>query len=247
LQAADPAPPLVGRELQLADLTRALDAHGKRRASVLVVGDEAAGKSALALAWLAAHPDRPVWATSASELVAGASGLGEWQERVAAVLAAAEALDAILYFDDFGALFADRPAEGGIEIGAAIRRHVVDGRVRIIGELTAVALDRAERHDASLIGAMLRVHVPPTDPDATIAAGRAWAAYWAANQQGRPQINPDMVPTAVDLARRYLPYRAFPGKVIRLLEELRVAHDADRDAEGRGKELGDAELFAAFA
>src|SRR6185312_12975150 len=70
LQAADPAPPLVGRELQLADLTRALDAHGKRRASVLVVGDEAAGKSALALAWLAAHPDRPVWATSASELVA---------------------------------------------------------------------------------------------------------------------------------------------------------------------------------
>ena len=48
-----------------------------------------------------------------------------------------------------------------------------------------------------------------------------------------------MVPTAVDLARRYLPYRAFPGKVIRLLEELRVAHDTERDAEGHGKLLGD--------
>src|SRR6185312_4024523 len=216
LQAADPAPPLVGRELQLADLTRALDAHGKRRASVLVVGDEAAGKSALALAWLAAHPDRPVWATSASELVAGASGLGEWQERVAAVLAAAEALDAILYFDDFGALFADRPAEGGIELGAALRRHVVDGRVRIVGELTSVALDRAERMDVSLIGAMLRVTVAPTDPPTTIAACQAWAEHWARTQPQRPQIAAAMVPTAVDLARRYLPYRAFPGKAVRL-------------------------------
>ena len=56
-----------------------------------------------------------------------------------------------------------------------------------------------------------------------------------------------MVPTAVDLARRYLPYRAFPGKAIRLLEELRVAHDASRDARGEGQLLGDAELHAAFS
>ncbi|HEY1811641.1 MAG TPA: AAA family ATPase [Kofleriaceae bacterium] len=247
VRAADPAAPLVGRELQLADLMRALDARGKRRASVLIVGDEAAGKSALALAWLAANPDRAMWASSASELVAGASGLGEWQERVAGVLAAAETLDAVLYFDDFGALFADRPAEGGIELGAALRRHVADGRVRVIGELTAVALDRAERHDASLIGAMQRITVPPTDPDITRRAALAWAEHWRRTEPDRPQIAASAVPTAVDLAKRYLPYRAFPGKVIRLLEELRVAHDADRDAEGRGKELGDGDLFAAFA
>ncbi|HEX4452449.1 MAG TPA: AAA family ATPase [Kofleriaceae bacterium] len=247
LRAADPAPPLVGRELQLADLSRALERTGKRRASVLIVGDEASGKSALALAWLAAHPDRDVWATSASELVAGASGLGEWQERVTGVLAAAETLDAVLYFDDFGALFADRPAEGGIELGAALRRHVADGRVRVIGELTAVALDRAERTDASLVGAMSRITLAPTDPDTTTRAALAWAEYWRAHEPSRPQIAPVAVQTAVDFARRYLPYRAFPGKAIRLLEELRVAHETDRDAEGRGKLLGDSELFAAFA
>ena len=247
LHAADPPPPLVGRELQLADLTRALDVTGRRRASVLIIGDEAVGKSALALGWLAANPARLVWATSASELVAGASGLGEWQERVASVLAAAEILDAVLYFDDFGALFADRPSDGGIELGAALRRHVADGRVRVIGELTAVALDRAERLDASLIGAMQRITVAPTDPDTTREAARAWADYWKRTEPARPQIAPSAVATAVDLARRYLPYRAFPGKVIRLLEELRVAHDADRDADGNGKLLGDAELFAAFA
>jgi ATP-dependent Clp protease ATP-binding subunit ClpC len=249
IHAQSPPSPLVGRDEILGELSRVLD-HRARR-SVLLVGDEAAGKSALVEAWVAQNTktdrDRPVWATSASELVAGASGLGEWQARVGSVLDAAETLDAILYFDDFGALFADRPAEGGIDIGAAIRRHVVDGRVRVIGELTGVALDRAERQDVSLVGAMLRVHVPALDPQVTIEACRAWAAYWSKTQAARPQIAPEMVPTAVDLARRYLPYRAFPGKAVRLLEELRVAHDADRDHKGEGKRLGNSELYASFS
>ncbi len=245
LEAPSPPPPLVGREALAAELARILDAPSRR--GVLLVGEEAAGKSALVAAWAGAHPRRAIWATSVAELIAGASGLGEWQERIAEVLAAAEALDAILYFDDFGALFAERPAEGGLDLGAAMRRHVVDGRVRVIGELTPVALDRAERRDVSLVGAMLRVTVPPTDPATTTAACRAWAAHWATTQPHRPQIAPAAVPIAVDLARRYLPYRAFPGKAVRLLEELRVAHDAGRDARGAGPLLGEAELYAAFS
>jgi ATP-dependent Clp protease ATP-binding subunit ClpC len=245
LKQSDPPVPLVGRGELAGELSRALD-HRRRR-SVLLVGDEAVGKSALVHAWAAANPTREVWATSASELIAGAAGLGEWQQRVAAVLGAAETLDAILYFDDFGALFADRPAEGGIELGAAIRAHVVDGRVRVVGELTAVALDRAERRDVSLIGAMLRVHVAPTDPQTTIEACRAWAAHWQQTQPHKPQIAPSMVPAAVELARRYLPYRAFPGKAVRLLEELRVANDAVRDEHGVGPVLGESALFAAFS
>ena len=241
----DPPTPLVARDSLLAELARVLD--GKQRRGVLLVGDEAAGKSALIAAWAAAHPERPMWATSAVELVAGASGLGEWQARIAAVLDAAEVLDAILYFDDFGGLFTDRPAEGGVDLPSAMRRHVVDARVRVIGEVTAAGLDRAERRDVSLIGSMLRVTVPPLDPQATIAAGRAWAEYWARTQPHRPQIAPAAIAPAVELARRYLPYRAFPGKAVRLLEELRVAHDAGRDARGAGPVLGESELYRAFS
>jgi ATP-dependent Clp protease ATP-binding subunit ClpC len=243
--AASPPHPLVGREALAQDLARALDARPRR--GVLLVGDEAAGKSALVEAWAAAHDSRLIYATSVGELVAGATGHGEWQARVAAVLSAAETLDAILYFDDFGALFAERPSEGGLDLGAAMRRHIVDGRVRVVGELTAVALDRAERRDVSLIGSMLRIQVAATDPPTTVAACQAWAAYWAKTQPHRPQIAASMVPTAVDLARRYLPYRAFPGKAVRLLEELRVAHDAGRDARGAGAVLGESELYAAFS
>jgi ATP-dependent Clp protease ATP-binding subunit ClpC len=242
---SEPPAPLVAREELLAELTRILD--GKARRGVLLVGEEAAGKSALVQAWINAHPERPMWATSAVELVAGASGLGEWQARIAGVLAAAETMDAILYFDDFGALFADRPAEGGVELPAAMRRHIVDGRVRVIGEVTAGALDRAERRDVSLIGSMLRVTVPPLEPKHTVDACIGWAHHWAQTQPQRPQIAPIAVAPAVELARRYLPYRAFPGKAVRLLEELRVAHDAGRDARGAGRMLGETELYEAFS
>ncbi|HSR96930.1 MAG TPA: AAA family ATPase, partial [Kofleriaceae bacterium] len=258
MEPVRPPRPVVGREDLGAELARVLGSHHRR--GVLLVGDEAAGKSALVWAWLTAHagtdPGDPggargqsprVWATSAAELVAGASGLGEWQDRIAAVLAAAETLDAVLYFDDFGAVFADRPSEGGIELGAAMRRHIVDGRVRVIGELTPGALDRAERQDVSLIGAMLRIAVPPTDPETTIAVCHAWAAHWARFAPHRPQIAAAAVPTAVELARRYLPYRAFPGKAVRLLEDLRAAHDVRRDARGAGPLLGEPELYAAFS
>jgi ATP-dependent Clp protease ATP-binding subunit ClpC len=246
LVAPSPAPPVVGRDAVLGELGRMIE--GPRR-SVLLVGEEAAGKTALITAWIVSRTGSapPIWATSVAELVAGASGLGEWQERVASVLAAAEVLDAILYFDDFGALFADRPAEGGVEIGAAMRRHIVEGRVRVIGELTPVALDRAERRDVSLIGAMQRLAVPAMDPAGTVAACQAWAEHWAKTQPHRPQIARAIVPAAVELARRYLPYRAFPGKAVRMLEELRVAHDTGRGARGAGPVLGESELYAAFA
>ncbi|CAN5909588.1 hypothetical protein BH11MYX2_BH11MYX2_27640 [soil metagenome] len=241
----DTLPPLVGRDEILADFTRLLG--GDQRRSVLLVGEEASGKSAIATAWAASGSSRMMWATSASELVAGASGLGEWQERAQAVIAAAEALDAVLYFDDFGALFSDLPEAGGIDLASALRRHVVDGRIRVVGELTPVALDRAERRDVSLIGAMLRLTVTAMDPPTTVDACRAWAVHWKKTQPQRPQIADEVVPLAVDLAKRFLPYRAFPGKAVRLLEELRVSHDAGRDASGQGKLLGPSELYSAFS
>jgi ATP-dependent Clp protease ATP-binding subunit ClpC len=243
--AADTQPPLVGRDELLGDFSRLLG--GDQRRSVLLVGEEAAGKSAIATAWAAGNSARMMWATSASELVAGASGLGEWQERAQAVVAAVEALDAVLYFDDFGALFSDLPEAGGIDLASALRRPVVDGRIRIVGELTPVALDRAERRDVSLIGAMLRITVPATNPALTVDVCHAWAAYWKVMQANRPQIAPEVVPLAVDLAKRFLPYRAFPGKAVRLLEELRVSHDSGRDEKGKGKVLGPSELYSAFS
>jgi len=237
--------PLVGRAKEIASLASLLD--GRERLSVLLVGDEGVGKTALLHAWADRAARRPLWMTSTAQLVAGASGLGEWQERVASVLDAAELLDAVLYLDDFGALFADRPEEGGFHVASLLRRWVTGNRARVIGELTAAQLDRGERREVALCGAMTRVRVEPLDVATTITVCRDLARAWARTERTRPIIDDAAVPMVIELARRYLPYRAFPGKAVRFLDELRAVHDGERAVDGTPRRLGVEEVYEGFS
>ncbi|MCE9577491.1 MAG: AAA family ATPase [Deltaproteobacteria bacterium] len=240
------APRQLPARAREAGALRALLA-GRERLSVLVLGDEGVGKTALVRAWADQPGRRALWVTSTAQLVAGASGLGQWQERIAGVLAAAELLDAALYLDDFDGLFAERPEEGGFHLAQVLRRWVTGNRVRLLGELTPAALDRAERREVSLLGAMTRLKLEPLDAAVTDQVCRALVATWAQTQPQRPTVDPDAVPVVIELARRYLPYRAFPGKAVRFLEELRAVHDGERAIDGAPRRLGVEETYDGFA
>jgi ATP-dependent Clp protease ATP-binding subunit ClpC len=90
-------PPLVGRDAELS------------RLSALLVGPEHAGKSAMVRAYAAAG-GHAVWGTSGAQLIAGTSGLGQWQERVRDVMDAVHELDGVLYFESLDDLLAERMA-----------------------------------------------------------------------------------------------------------------------------------------
>ncbi|MBK9032460.1 MAG: AAA family ATPase [Myxococcales bacterium] len=116
---------VVGRDRELASLTALLG--GRERLAVLVCGDEGVGKTAIIETWARDQPQRPAWATSVAQLVAGASGFGEAEQRVTNLFGAAERLDAVLYFEDFGSLFRERVEDGGLALTAIVRRFVVEG------------------------------------------------------------------------------------------------------------------------
>ncbi|HVV86370.1 MAG TPA: AAA family ATPase, partial [Kofleriaceae bacterium] len=75
----------------------------------------------------------------------------------------------------------------------------------------------------------------------------AHAAHWRRAETRRPQVGAAGQAVAVELARRYLPYRAYPGKAVRLLEELRAAHEGAVDDRGVGVELGPEQVYDGFA
>jgi ATP-dependent Clp protease ATP-binding subunit ClpC len=244
-------PPLAGRARELADLAALLD--GKERLSVLLVGEPQVGKSALVQGWLRRQrpgggtPRRPVYGLSASQLIAGMSGLGQWQERVQRVMRAAEELDAVLYLDNLGELLGDRP-EGRVDLAGAIRPFLDENKLRLLGEIHPEVLDRQEQRHLGFLSCLHRLQLRTLDASHSTEVVRERIAWCAKHAPHRPNLAQEAVPTLIDLCDRYLPYQAHPGKAVRLFDELRALH------EGRGANdpagppvLGERELLEAFS
>lgn len=241
---ADPEPALVGREALSSLLASLLD--GQERLSVLVTGPELAGKSALVRAF-AARGARLVYATSGAQLIAGMSALGQWQERVRQVMEAVEALDAVLYFEDLEDLLAERVDEGGADIAGAIRPYIEEGRVRVVAELQRDRLDALEGRHWALFAGLGRINVEPLSPAETLAALERRVAHDARAATSRPEVARDALPALIDLAERYLPYSALPGKALRIYEDLTAVSERDRSSSGAPAVIGRARLHELFS
>ena len=150
------------------------------------------------------------------------SGLGEWQERLTAVLAAAELLDAILYFDNLAELMSEGADQGGVDMAAMLRNHLQQGRLRLVAEITSAALERAERRHPALLGALDSLRVAPLTPALTRAALVQHCQHWQRRDVDAPQVDAAVIEPLVRLCERYLPYRAFPGKAIDTLLRMRA-------------------------
>ncbi len=242
------APELIGRDSELETLATMLS--GKDRLSAVLIGPELVGKSALLFSWLRsehrAQRARYVYATSGAQLIAGMSGLGQWQERLRRVMDAAETLDAILYFDNLADLFGDR-ATGFIDIAGAIKPYLQDGKVRLLGELTPESLDLFETHHVGFFSCLNRIRVEPLDAKKTARALADRIDFDTTHDKDRPNLAPEAVQTIIDLSERYTPYRPFPGKAMRFYEELRAICEKNKTPGGTPERIGTDRVLEAFS
>jgi ATP-dependent Clp protease ATP-binding subunit ClpC len=241
---ADPEPALVGREASASLLASLLD--GQDRLGVLITGPELAGKSALVRAF-AARSTRFVYATSGAKLIAGMSGLGQWQERVRQVMEAIEALDAVLYFEDLEDLLAERVDEGGADLAGAIRPYIEEGRVRVVAELRSDRKGALEGRHWALFASLGRVNVEPLSASETLAALERRVAHDARSATSKPAVAREALPTLIDLAERYLPYSALPGKALRIYEDLTAVSEKAGSSGGAPAVITRARLHDLFS
>ncbi|WP_224366719.1 AAA family ATPase [Hyalangium versicolor] len=241
-------PPLVGRDTELALLTNLLG--GEKRQGVLLVGPELAGKTEILYAWLRAERkagrERRVYATSGSRLIAGMSGFGQWQERVLRVMRAAQDLDAVLYFENLGELLAQHSTES-IDLPSAMKPFLEEGKVRFLGELAPESLDLLESRHPALFAALSRVRIEPLGSKTTCDALRARVAWQRQAEPSRPTLADNAVVPLVELAERYLPSRALPGKALRLYEEMRAGVQQERTGDGQTPVLTRERVYSLFS
>ncbi|MCY1078092.1 AAA family ATPase [Archangium lansingense] len=241
-------PPLIARDTELALLSALLG--GEKRQGVLLVGPELVGKTELLHAWIRAERkagrERRVYATSGSRLIAGMSGFGQWQERVLRVMRSAQDLDAVLYFENLGELLAQHSTEH-VDIPGAMKPFLEEGRVRFLGELSPEALDLLENRHSGLFAVLGRVRLEPLGTRQTREVLRTRSAWQQKAEPSRSSLAEDAVDPLVDLAERYLPSRALPGKAVRLYEEMRAGLQQERTGTGQVPMLTRERVYSLFS
>ena len=221
-----------GREQPRAALEACL-----KRGSALVVGESGAGKSVL-IGAVARHieqqrrqtakeertdkrstPRAPaVWTTSGGRLIAGMKYLGQWQERLEAVIADLADIDGILAVENLLELVAVGGREPRDSLAAFLMPYIRGGRLRMVAEATPTELDACRRLLPGLVDALPQVTLEPMSPEHEIELIRHTLKnrFQATNTTFAPEV-----PRAISrLCRQFQRHSAAPGPSMHFVDEL---------------------------
>ena len=219
---------VVLRDRELAELTRLLDADERR--PVLLLGPRQVGKTALlheytfrrvAQRKTKYRDHRNVWLLAPARLISGMSYVGQWENRLLAILKEARRRDHVLYFDDLLGLFqAGQSACSSLNVAGVLKPYLERRRVRVVGEITPEALRVLREKDRGFADLFHILPVPEPNEYDTLRI--LIAVQRQLENQNRSTFDLDVLPVVLDLQRRYGRGLAFPGKAATFLRQLAV-------------------------
>lgn len=248
----------VGRETEVSELLGRLSSNERR--PLLLLGPRKAGKTAIVheTVWRmesekrrraksaqqkSAGPNgeelapRAVWHVSPMRLISGMSYLGQWENRVLAILDHAAARDLVLYIDDLLGLFsAGISAQSDLNVAAVFKPFLERKDVRVLAEITPEAWRILRERDRGFAELFQVVPVREMTQRETLEVLITFARELESRHHCH--FSHDVVPLTLDLHRRFIRDAAFPGKAAGFLRRLA--------ARASGKEVGRNETLEEF-
>ena len=218
----------VDREREVAELARLL--AGNDRRPIVLVGPRQVGKTAIIheLVWriCAGKTERyaggrDVWLVSPLRLISGMSYLGEWENRVLAIFAYAQASDKVLYFDDLLGLFTAGVSSASDLNVAQVLKPVLEKRnVRILAEITPESWRVLRERDRAFADFFHVIPIAETTEAETLHVLTS-VSRLLEDSQGC-EFSLEVVPMVFDLLRRFGGDASFPGKAAGFLKRIAV-------------------------
>lgn len=219
--------PVIGREEEMLELIGILT--GKKTPNALVLGEAGVGKTALVegLAVEIAQGDVPpelrdvrIRTVEIGSLVAGTMFRGQFEERLKALITAAENdPNLILFIDEIHMLVGAGAAGASDSVDAAniLKQPLADGRIRVIGATTEDEYRQYLQKDAALSRRFGIVKIPePSQIDTLEILGGLRSRYEDFHSMA---ILDEALAAAVELSVRYMPDRNLPDKAIVVLDK----------------------------
>lgn len=227
-----------GRDLEVAELVRRLSGRG---GNVLLVGEQGSGKTSCLLEAVRKvekvrseeqpYPKR-FWLSRGARLIAGMRYLGEWEERLEAVITELSEIQGVLCLE--GLLEAIQTGGRGPEgsIASFLIPYLERGEIVVVTEATPQELDVARRLLPSFVDLFHTLIIPEFRQAEALSVLDQVVEQLDA--KFRVAANPDVVGESYRLHRRFLPYHSFPGKASHFLRQLyeectRDSQPIDRD------------------
>ena len=220
--------------------------------SVILVGRDDVGKTTLVHELVgriqegrvpAALSEREVWFVTANDLIAGMRYTGEWQGRVQKLVGQVRSGRQILFMDDPSQILdAGRWSQSDNNMGRFLRPFIERGEVTIICACTPEGYAAGVRSEVSFMHAFQRIDVSEPEEADTLAIVQAAARRLETLHN--ISIDPSATTAALRLSRRFLPYRALPGKAVQVLTT--AVQDTGSAGADSAVALGEAEVIRSF-
>ncbi len=208
-----------------------------RQPSVVLSGPPEVGKSAIILDVVKRISSgdcperlkgRKVYETSPDHLIAGCCYIGEWQAKLLAIIEELRKEGDILVVRDVGGLTeAGKHSKGDENMAMLLRPYIADGSLLIIGETNDDRRRALETREPTFLALFRVIDVREPGRDETLSIIGSAAADIERHHSVR--IEPAVLDASYDLCRRFMPYRAFPGKAVRFVERVAAETQAAAD------------------
>jgi ATP-dependent Clp protease ATP-binding subunit ClpC len=213
-----------GRDAEVAELVCRLSGRGS---NVLLVGEQGSGKTSLLLEAVrkvekitTEEPRyaRRHWLTRGARLVAGMRYLGEWEERLEAVIGELSDIDGVLCLESLQEAVQTGGRGPESSIAAFLTPYLERGEMVIVAEATPRELEACRRLLPSFVDLFHTLNLAEfRQSEALAVLGEVTAEL---NARYRVQADPGVTGECYRLHKRFLPYHSFPGKASHFLHQL---------------------------
>ena len=230
----------IGLETYVEELQRNI--LGSYRQSVLIVGPNGCGKTALIHEFFRLHRmdfKNTPWQTTAAQLLRVLTEEGGWQYGLGQWVTELRRSADIMYVGNYAELFeVGQYAGNSVSIGDALRDALQRNEITLIGEITEEQLEKIDLRSPgySQLFHIVRFSERTVEEENRITN----LAVIGLGQSLGVTIANDAIQRIISLHRRYAPYSGYPGKTIRFFESLLLR------ASKEIRSIGEPDAISAF-